>query len=132
MDEVPKKVLIAEDEKDVAETLERGLRREGFEVVVALDGEEAKLKIDQESPDVILLDVIMPRLNGWEVLRWLRLEKHSSTPTIIVSAKAEMTDVKKGYALEADYYIIKPIKMQDVIKGINTLLAFHSQQDPPG
>lgn len=131
MNEVPKKVLIAEDEKDVVEILQSGLAREGFKVVVAFDGEEAKLKINEEAPDVILLDLMMPRLNGWEVLRWLRLEKHSSTPTIIVSAKNEMADFKKGYALDADYYIIKPVKMQELIKGINTLLTFHSKENPP-
>ena len=130
MEEMPKKVLIAEDEQDVVDILKAGLSRNGYEVMVAFDGEQAKIKIEEEKPDVILLDIMMPVVNGWEVLRWMRLEKKLSTPTIIVSAKNEMQDIKKGYSLEADYYIMKPVRMSDVLKGIATLLTFQPKQEP--
>lgn len=122
-----KKILIADDEKDIVELLKVALERENFEVVVAFDGEEAKAKILTEQPSAILLDLMMPRLNGWEVLRWLREQEHSSTPTIIVSAKDEMKDIKKSYTLDADYYIIKPVSPKALIKGINTILSLKNQ-----
>jgi len=116
-----KKVLIADDEKEIVSILEAALVREGFEVIAAFDGQEAKAKILEHRPDVILLDLIMPGLDGWEVLQWLRKEEKLVTPTIIISAKDQMKEIKKSYALDADYYIIKPIRIKDLIKAIHTV-----------
>lgn len=124
-----KKILIAEDEKEVVEFLKEVLEKEGFEVIVAFDGEEAKSKILKENPDVLILDIVMPKVDGWQLLEWLRKEKTSSLPTIIVSAKDKMKDVKKGYELEADYYMVKPLDVRDLIKGIRTILTLKSYEE---
>ncbi len=123
-----KKILIADDEQDVVMILQSALKREGFEVITAADGQEAKEKIIGEAPDVVLLDLMMPRLNGWQVLEWLRREHRSNVPTIIISGKDEMGSIKKSYDLEADYYIIKPVKLADVLKGIETILFLKTQE----
>lgn len=116
-----KKVLIAEDEIETARFLEASLKREGYEVNVVSDGQEAKNRILEESPDAILLDLGMPGVDGFEVLRWLRQEQHLDIPAIIVSAKDKMEDIKKGYNLDADHYIVKPIKIKDVLNSLQTI-----------
>ena len=126
-----KRVLVVEDEESVAKLLEAGLKREGFDVSIAFDGEAAKEKILKIQPEVVLLDLIMPRLDGWEVLSWLRKEQKSKIPVIIVSAKDEMNSLKKGYDLEADYYMIKPISVKGLIKGINTIFSVLPKADSP-
>jgi len=116
-----KKILIVDDEKDSVTFLERALLREGFGVVTAFDGAEAKAKILQDKPDMIILDLVMPKLDGWQVLLWLRKEAKLNIPTIIVSAKGEMDDIKKGYNLEADTYLVKPLGVEDVLSAIRAL-----------
>ena len=97
-----KKVLIVDDEEEFVTFLGSALKREGFEVISAFDGEEAKSKILQDKPNILLLDLAMPKINGWEVLRWLKQEKRLSIPTIIISAKDDLDNVKKTYDLQAD------------------------------
>ncbi|MBP7089161.1 MAG: response regulator [Candidatus Omnitrophica bacterium] len=123
-----KKILIVDDEKDNAYFLAENLRMEGFEVILAYDGIEAKDKILKEKPEVIILDLIMPRLDGWGVLEWLRKEAKLNTPTIIVSAKGELDDMKKGYGLEADTYLIKPVTVNDVLRGISIVCSLESDE----
>ncbi len=118
-----KKILIADDERDFVRLLGVALKREGFDVVVAFDGEETKLRIVEEKPDMIILDLVMPGIDGWEVLRWIKQEKNMSLPIIIISAKDAFNDIKKTYNLEADYYLVKPVKIKDILKGIYTLSA---------
>ncbi|MCM8773213.1 MAG: response regulator [Candidatus Omnitrophica bacterium] len=125
----PKKILIAEDEKEIVELLESVLKRRGFEVMVAFDGEEAKAKITEFSPHIVILDLAMPKVDGWEVLKWLREDKKSNIPAIVISGKNQMNDIKKTYDLDADYYIVKPIRINDLIKGISTIWALKGQQD---
>jgi len=122
-----KKILIVDDEEDIAQLLEVGLRREGYEVTSVYDGAQAKERIVQENPDVILLDLMMPGINGWQVLEWMRQEKKLNIPVIIISAKDEMQDIKKTYSLEADYYLVKPTKIKDVVNGIRTVCLLRSE-----
>lgn len=119
-----KKILIVDDEKDTVSFLERGLSREGFEVIVAFDGIEAKNKIVHDEPKVILLDLVMPGLDGWGVLKWMK-ERKLNIPTIIVSARDEMEDMKRGI-LEADTYLVKPVSVSDVLKGINAICSLQT------
>lgn len=119
-----KKILIADDDTNTVDFLEKGLVREGFEVVSASDGEDAKDEILQNTPDLIILDLGMPRLDGWEFLKWLREEVKSNTPVIIVSGKDEMSDMKKGYRLEADSYLVKPISVNDILGVIHAICSF--------
>lgn len=124
-----KKILIVDDEKEMVEFLEQGLIREGFDAVCALDGTEAKQKILSEKPDVILLDLVMPGLDGWGVLRWLREEEKLNIPTIILSAQDDIGGMKQGYSLEADTYLVKPVSISDVIGGIRLVCSLQTGQD---
>jgi two-component system, OmpR family, response regulator VicR len=118
------KVLVVDDEKDVVETLKNRLMREGYDVVVAFDGEEALAKVKETNPDIILLDLMMPKLNGFEVLKQVRENfKDKWRPIIIISASNELEAVKKSYNLEADHYLSKPATMDNVLRGIRIMIS---------
>lgn len=125
-----KKILIADDEPEVLEIMAKRISQEGYLVVTAVDGQEAWKKIQSEDPDVILLDLIMPRMNGLEVLRSLRT--HPPTPkwqpVIIVSALNELKNIEDGLSLEADHYLTKPCKIEDILKGIRLMLSLIPQR----
>ncbi len=118
------KLLIVDDEKDIVETLQSRLHKEGYEIVVAFDGEEALLKVKNDNPDIILLDLMLPKRNGFDVLKEIR-EKHTDKwrPIIIISAQAELDSVKQCYDLEADHYLTKPCTMENILKGIKTMIS---------
>lgn len=122
-----KKILIADDEKDTLDLLERGLRRHGFEVITASDGLEAKDKILQDKPDIIVLDLIMPSLDGWGVLQWLKNEAKLNIPTLILSAKGELDDMKRGYNLEADAYLVKPLSIEELVSGVRAICSLNAE-----
>ena len=118
------KILVVDDEKDVVEALEKRLIREGYEVTVAFDGEEALRKVREDNPDVILLDLMLPKLNGFEVLKEIR-EKHKDKwrPVIIISAQTELDTVREGYSLEADHYLTKPCTIDNILRGIRVMIS---------
>jgi DNA-binding response OmpR family regulator len=118
------KILVVDDDKDIAERLESKLKREGYETVVAYDGEQALGRIAADDPDIIILDLMLPGLNGFEVLQEVR-KKHSQRwrPVIIVSARDELDSLKKGYSLDADHYITKPCDLEDILRGIKTMIS---------
>lgn len=104
-----KRVLVVEDERDMAELIALRLTSEGYEVQHAYDGQEALVKIRSGKPDLILLDIFLPKLSGIEVLREVRQDPRISlTPVILVTAKGEETDVIVGLQLGADDYVPKP------------------------
>lgn len=118
------KLLIVDDDKDVIETIKERLLREGYEVTVAFDGEEALLKVKETNPDVILLDLMLPKLNGFEVLREIKQNyKDKWIPVIIISAKRELESVKACYDLEADHYLAKPCSMENILRGIRIMIS---------
>jgi len=118
------RILIVDDDKEILETLQSRLDREGYEVVTALDGEEALLKVKQDDPDIIILDLLLPKLNGFEVLKEIRQKYEDKwRPVIIISAQAELDSLRKGYALEADHYLTKPVTMEKVLQGVETLAS---------
>lgn len=124
------KVLVADDEKDVLEVMAKKIAAAGYLVVTAADGEEAWAKIKSESPDVIVLDLTMPKKDGLDVLKDLRDNPPSAQwqPVIIVSARGELEDMKKGLDLEADHYITKPCDMETVLKGIRMMVNLIPQR----
>ena len=124
------KVLIADDEADILDVMARRIAQEGFSVVKARDGQEAWELIQSESPDIILLDLTMPRMDGFGVLRNLREHPPSDKwqPVIIISAHGEMEHVQKGMSLEADHYLTKPCKMEDVLKAIRIMVSLVPQR----
>ncbi len=130
----PYKILIADDDPDVLVIIQRKLEREGYSCVTAFDGKEAYSKFESEKPDVIILDINMPRLNGFQVLEKIRQKKESVyRPVIIVSASGELEIIKKGFSLEADQYLTKPIVLNVLMRGIETMISLiplKSQDNP--
>jgi len=121
------KLLIVDDEKEVVAMLQKRLSEEGYCVVAAYDGEEALLQMKKENPDIILLDLLLPKLNGFEVLKEIRKSyKDKWRPVIIISAKTELESVKQGYALEADHYLTKPCDLEHISRGIKTMISLMS------
>jgi DNA-binding response OmpR family regulator len=118
------KLLVVDDDHDVTEVLVKRLSREGYEVTAAFDGDEALIKASQVVPDVVLLDLVMPKMNGFEVLKALR-EKFNEQwiPVIIISAQTDLDSLKKAYGLEADHYLSKPVAFEKVLEGIETMIS---------
>ncbi len=118
------KVLVVDDDKEIVATLQKILREEGYNVVAAFDGEEALVKLKNDNPDIILLDLVMPKLNGFEVLKEIR-EKYKDKwrPVIIISAKDELEFVRKGYNMEADHYLTKPCSMENILRALRTMTS---------
>ena len=114
------KILIADDDRNICELLRMYLEKDGFSVVIAGNGEEALQKFDEEEPDLLLLDVMMPRLDGWQVCRELR--KKSECPIIMITAKGETFDKVLGLELGADDYVVKPFEPKEIIARIKAVL----------
>ena len=118
-----KKILVVEDEKDTLALLADGLRRLDFTVETSTDGKDAIQKVQDFMPDVVVLDVMLPELDGLEVLKWIKKNK-PDVFVMLATGKKEIEDIKKGYSLEADYYVIKPYTIDEILKGINVILSF--------
>jgi len=117
------KVLIVDDSIMMREMVSDQLRRGGFEVIEAIDGEEAIAKIQQESPDIVITDIVMPRKNGYELTRWIKNEpttKH--IPVVMCTSKSEEFDVYWGMKQGADAYITKPYHPPDLVDAVKKLL----------
>ncbi|MCX5709114.1 MAG: response regulator [Candidatus Omnitrophica bacterium] len=118
------KILLVDDDKEITETLMPRLTREGYDVVVAYDGEEALTKVKADNPDIIILDLMMPKMNGFEVLKEIRTNHNDRwRPVIIISASVDLTSVKKGYDMEADHYLTKPCTLDNLLRGIRTMIS---------
>ncbi len=117
---MPKKVLIVEDENNIAELLHLYLEKEGFETEVARDGGKAVELFRSFKPDLVLLDIMLPVLDGWSVLKKIRAEE--KTPIIMLTAKGEVQDKVSGLELGADDYVVKPFEMKEVLARIHAVL----------
>ena len=113
-------VLVAEDDKNIAELLQMYLEKEGYAVTIAPDGGQALTKFRAIQPDLVLLDVMMPVMDGWAVCRTIRSE--SQTPIIMLTAKGETDDKVTGLRSGADDYITKPFEMKEVLARIEAVL----------
>ena len=113
-------ILIADDNMEIIKILKPYIQKEGFNVIFALDGEEALLKFEHYNPILILLDIMMPRFDGLEVCRIIR--EKSNTPIIMITAKSEDADKILGLNSGADDYIIKPFSPGEVVARINAVL----------
>ena len=120
-------VFIVEDEDAFIEALDIGLQREGFRVEVARDGAEALLNFESVKPDIILLDVMLPKVSGTDVCREIR--KKSQVPIIMVSAKGSEIDTVVGLEVGADDYIVKPYRLRELVARIRAALRRSSLTD---
>ncbi|MGI6038718.1 MAG: response regulator transcription factor [Clostridiales bacterium] len=112
-----KKLLIVEDEKSILDILSFNLKREGYDTIEAMDGETGLAMAKTVNPDLILLDVMLPKLDGFEVCRKLR-EEGRSTPVIMLTAREEESDKVMGLEIGADDYITKPFSMRELLARI--------------
>lgn len=115
-----KKVLIVDDDTNICELLRLYLEKDGFDTVIANDGEAAIVKFNVEEPDIILLDIMLPKLDGWQVCRTIR--KNSTVPIIMLTAKGETFDKILGLDLGADDYVTKPFDSKDVVARVKAVL----------
>ena len=114
------KVLVVEDDRNIAELLEMYLEKEGYKTVLAYDGGQGLELFHSEKPDMVLLDIMMPVMNGYDVCRAIRAE--SQVPVIMLTAKGEIDDKVDGLKLGADDYITKPFQMREVLARIEAVL----------
>jgi two-component system, OmpR family, alkaline phosphatase synthesis response regulator PhoP len=116
----PRKVLIADDEPNIVTALEFLLRRRGYDVRVATNGEEALALVESYAPDVVLLDIMMPQKSGYEVCQRMRERSEwQHIKIVMLSAKGREAEVSKGVSLGADLYITKPFSTQQLIESID-------------
>lgn len=118
------KILIADDEQNIVISLEFLMKREGFEVSIAVDGEEAIDKIRSEMPDLVLLDVMMPKKSGFEVCQEIKSDPAlQSVRILMLTAKGRDTEVAKGLALGADAYMTKPFSTKELVERVRSMLG---------
>ncbi len=118
---MPKEILVVDDDTAICEALERSLRIEGFSVNIAYDGLMAVRSIEETSPDLVILDLNMPEMNGIEVTKFLR-ERNQEVPICILSARDEVSDRVLGLEAGADDYLVKPFALEELLARVNALL----------
>ena len=126
---MPKKILIVEDEANIRELLRLYLEREGYTVLEAENGVEGINKWKSDKPDMLLLDVMMPVMDGWAVCKEIRAE--SDVPIIMLTAKGETADRVSGLEMGADDYIVKPLEMPEVIARVRAVFRCMAPDDAP-
>jgi DNA-binding response OmpR family regulator len=119
-----RKILVADDEPNIVISLEYLMKREGYTVLVARDGQEALDAIARDRPDLVLLDVMMPKKSGLEVCQAVRAsEELQATKILMLTAKGRDTDVAKGLALGADAYMTKPFSTRELVQKVAEMLG---------
>lgn len=117
-------ILAADNEQDILDLVTYRLEREGYEVVTAKDGEAARALLEERRPDLAMLDVGMPKLNGYEVARWIRSsEQLSGIPIIMLSASIKERDVARSLAAGANQHLRKPFSPRELVEVVRSLLA---------
>lgn len=117
------RILIVDDEPNIVLSLEYLMKKEGFEVLTAVNGEEALQLIEKDPPDLILLDIMIPKLDGYEVCQSVRADPDCDGIRIIMlTAKGRAVEREKGLALGADAYITKPFSTQEVVEKVRSIL----------
>mgnify|MGYP001248629748 FL=1 len=118
------KILIVDDEPNIIISLEFLMKKEGFEVAVAVDGDEALAKVTSFSPDLMLLDVMMPKKSGFEVCEALRADPaNAGLQIVMLTAKGRDTEVAKGLAIGADAYVTKPFSTKELVAKVKSMLG---------
>lgn len=123
------KILVVDDEQLIVDSVKYGLEKEGFEIITAFDGEHAIAKNEADKPDLIVLDVQLPKMDGWNVCREIR--KTSRVPIIMLTARAEEVDKVLGLELGADDYLIKPFSLRELLARVRAALRRVTQYAEP-
>jgi DNA-binding response OmpR family regulator len=119
-----KKILVVDDEEDILHFLELVLREKGYQVVTASGGPEALTRAQLEKPDLVLLDIMMPQMDGWEVLKLLRVDEETAQiPVAMLSARTEAKDRVQGLQEGAVDYICKPFSLQELLAKIDAIFS---------
>jgi DNA-binding response OmpR family regulator len=119
-----KRILIVDDEPNIVVSLEFLMKREGFETIVAGDGEAALAAVADRSPDLVVLDVMLPKMNGFEVCQRIRSDpRRQGLKILMLTAKGRDTEVAKGIGLGADAYVTKPFSTKDLVAQIKQRLG---------
>ena len=123
------RILVVDDEIYIVHILDFSLGMEGYEVLTALDGEQAVEKARAEKPDLIVLDIMMPKLDGYETCKRLKADPETKdVPVILLSAKGRNVDQKVGFEVGADDYITKPFSPRKLVERINAILGQANSQ----
>ena len=125
-----KTILVVDDERHIVRLVEVNLERSGYEVIAAYNGQEAVASAQAERPDMIILDVMMPRMDGFEALKELRSDSRTKDiPVIMLTAKAQDADIFKGWASGVDSYLTKPFNPRELLAFVDRI--FQSLESPP-
>jgi DNA-binding response OmpR family regulator len=117
------KILIVDDEPNIVMTLEYTFKKQNFEVFIARDGSEAMQILETVIPDVVLLDIMMPNIDGYQTLKYIKKNKKlEHTKVIFLTAKNKASDIEKGMGLGVDKYITKPFSIKNIVSEVNELL----------
>jgi DNA-binding response OmpR family regulator len=119
---MPAKILIVDDEPNIVLSLEFLFRKQGFEVFIARDGAEALAILEKQTPDVAILDIMMPNVDGYEVCKQIKQDLALPTKVAFLTAKTKEADIQKGYEVGADLYITKPFSTRNLLKQVQELL----------
>ncbi|MBF0485641.1 MAG: response regulator [Candidatus Omnitrophica bacterium] len=121
---IKKKILVVDDEKETCNRIAHRLQKKGFIAETAYDGEEALKAIKAGRPDLVVLDIVMPKMNGLEVLKYLKTSpEYAFLPVIILSMKSSQEDLDKGISLQADFYLPKPFSFENLMQFINFAIS---------
>lgn len=123
-----KRALVVEDDANIAELLRLYLTKDGFDVMIAADGNKGEADFDLFQPDVVLLDLMLPGKDGWEVCRTIRSK--SSTPIIMLTAKGETNDKVAGLEMGADDYVTKPFEVKELIARVHAVMRRTDNRGP--
>jgi two-component system alkaline phosphatase synthesis response regulator PhoP len=119
-----KKILVVEDEAELTNAIQIRLEQAGYEVLIAYDGKEGLEKAREENPDLIVLDLMLPKMDGYKVCRMLKFDaKYKKIPVVMLTARAQEKDESLGYEVGADVFITKPFKYQVLLSKIRELLG---------
>ncbi len=120
------KILLVDDDRDHLDVLAHGLRRQGYDVLTASDGEQALARWQMERPNLVLLDVSLPKMHGFEVCR--RIRQAGDTPIILLTGRREEADVVQGLRLGADDYVAKPVSINLLVARVEAVLRRYQQE----
>lgn len=124
---MPKEILIVDDDKNICEVIKLYLQKEGYKVTLAYDGQAGIEAFERSAPSLVVLDIMMPRKDGWEVLKQIR--KSSAVPVIMLTAKGETFDKVLGLELGADDYIVKPFDPKEFIARVKAVMRRANMQE---